>query len=227
MKKILKALLIVVCIIALCGCDGGGKIGVEEYQQEKKILALVSNYELSLSNGYNFVMEQKYNGNVVNSHSVSVCFDNANNLGYKFEYEKRLNEDIANGQYSETYLSSYYKDGKVATEQDGKWIWTDCQLDTFADVNISSFVFNILDLQNMQLTTDVNSVVLSFSIPDAKANRYLKVSDKSVKNLKFEVMTDLEMSNLVSFKMSYSQEKTTFEYCFVPYLGEVDIQLPQ
>ena len=164
---------------------------------------------------------------MVNEHTISIRLDNSNGtIGSRVEYKKDLNEDISQGQYTEVNATAYYRNSKIATYENGSWVWKNCQLSEFASINISSFNLDVSKLLDLNLSTSGKYSVLTFSIDDSSASAFLGVSG-SIKNLSFEIKTDANLQQLVSFVMTYSQELTTTKFGFTPYYGSVNIDLPE
>ena len=228
MKKLLVFLMAFVCIFSLAGCgDKNPDPVVDEYANHKQVLSLVDNYSVTGTNGFDYSLEQKLDGTVVNAHTISIRLDNSNGtIGSRVEYRKDLNEDISKGQYTEASATAYYKNNRIATYVNETWTWKNCTLDEFASINIDSFTFDINSLSNLNLSTSGKYAVLSFEIEDSKAASFLGVSG-SVKDLSFEIKTDTTYSKLVSFTMSYSQNLTSTYFIFTPYSGSVNVDIPE
>lgn len=224
MKKIVLFILTFVLMFSLAGC--GKKETVDELKDEKQVVSLVNSYVVDNTNGFDYSLEQKLSGNIVNAHAISIRLDNSNGtIGSRVEYKKDLNEDISQGQYTEVNATAYYKNSKIATYENDSWVWKNCQLNEFASINISSFNLDVSKLKNLNLSTSGKYSVLTFTVDDSSAAAFLGVSG-SVKNLSFEIKTDTNLQQLVSFVMSYSQELTTTKFSFTPYYGSVNIDLP-
>ena len=225
MKKIVLFILTFVLMFSLAGC--GKKETVDELKDEKQVVNLVNSYVVDNTNGFDYSLEQKLNGNIVNAHTISIRLDNSNGtIGSRVEYKKDLNEDISQGQYNEVNATAYYKNSKIATYENDSWVWKNCQLNEFASINISSFNLDVSKLKNLNLSTSGKYSVLTFTVDDSSAAGFLGVSG-SVKNLSFEIKTDTNLQQLVSFVMTYSQELTATKFSFIPYYGSVNIDLPQ
>ena len=98
-------------------------------------------------------------------------------------------------------------------------------MNEFASINICSFNLDVSKLKNLNLSTSGKYSVLTFTVDDSSAAAFLGVSG-SVKNLSFEIKTDANLQQLVSFVMTYSQELTSTKFSFAPYYGSVNIDLP-
>lgn len=227
MRKLLIFLMAFVCLFSLTGCGKKKKkAAVDEYENHKKVLALVDNYSAIGTNGFDYSLEQKLDGTVVNAHTISIRLDNSNGtIGSRVEYKKDLNEDTSKGQYTEVSATAYYKNNKIATYVNNVWTWKNCTLDEFLSINIGLFTFDINSLSNLSLSTSGKYAILSFKIDDSKAASFLGVSG-NIKNLSFEIKTDDTYSKLISFKMSYSQNLTSTYYNFAPYSGSVNVDIP-
>lgn len=224
MKKIVLFILTFVLMFSLAGC--GKSETVDNLKNEKQVVNLVNSYVVDNTNGFDYSLEQKLNGNIVNAHTISIRLDNSNGtIGSRVEYKKDLNEDISQGQYTEVNATAYYKNSKIATYENEAWVWKNCQLNEFASINISSFNLDVSKLKNLNLSTSGKYSVLTFTVDDSSAAAFLGVSG-SVKNLSFEIKTDTNLQQLVSFVMTYSQELTTTKFSFTPYYGSVNIDLP-
>lgn len=225
MKKIVLFILTFVLMFSLAGC--GKKETADELKDEKQVVNLVNSYVVDNTNGFDYSLEQKLNGNIVNAHTISIRLDNSNGtIGSRVEYKKDLNEDISQGQYNEVNATAYYKNSKIATYENDSWVWKNCQLNEFASINISSFNLDVSKLKNLNLSASGKYSVLTFTVDDSSAAGFLGVSG-SVKNLSFEIKTDTNLQQLVSFVMTYSQELTATKFSFIPYYGSVKIDLPQ
>ena len=136
MRKIIALMISIVCLFSLASC-GKSKTTTDEYVNEKQIFSLVNSYIVDGTNGFDYALEQKLNGNIVNSHTISIRLDNSNGtIGSRLEYKKDLNEDISQGQYTEVSATTYYKDNKIATFENDSWQWKNCQLNEFASVTL-------------------------------------------------------------------------------------------
>jgi len=226
MRKLLVFLMAFVCIFSLAGC-GEKEPTVDEFANHKQVISLVENYSISATNGFDYSLEQKLDGTVVNTHTISIRLDNSNGtIGSRVEYKKDLNEDISKGQYTEVSATAYYKNNKIATYVNDSWTWKNCTLDEFAAINIDSFAFDISSLSDLNLSTSGKYAVLTFKIDDSKAASFLGVSG-NIKDLSFEIKTDTSYSKLVSFTMSYSQNLTSTFFSFTPYSGSVNVDIPE
>lgn len=226
MRKIIALMIFIVCLFSLASC-GKNQTTTNEYVNEKQIFSLVNSYIVDGTNGFDYALEQKLNGNIVNSHTISIRLDNSNGtVGSRLEYKKDLNEDISQGQYTEVSATAYYKNSKIATYENDSWVWKNCQLSEFASVNINSFGFDVSKVTDLNLSTSGKYSVLTFKINDADASSFLGVS-KSIKNLSFEIKLSSSLEQLISFTMSYSQDMTNTQFSFTPYYGSVNIDLPE
>ncbi len=228
MKKLFVFLIALVCIFSLMGCNKKkNNPVVNEYENHKQVLSLVNNYSVTGTSGFDYSLEQKLAGTIVNAHIIKIRLDNSTGtIGSRIEYKKNLNEVISKDQYIEVSATTYYKNSKIATYINGEWIWKNCTLNEFVSLNIDSFTFDINSLDNLSLSTSGKYTVLSFEIDDSKAISFLGISD-SVKNLSFEIKTDTIYSKLISFTMSYSQNLTSTYFSFTPYFGSVNVDIPE
>jgi len=235
MKKSIIISLLLVCILALTiaftGCDGIGGQGTDNQDtlaNQSKILQLVKDYSPTETKGFDYTLEQKYKGSVVNSHSISLRLgiQGEEKVGERIESTKELNEDISKGLYTEKSATTYYKNGQVATYQEESWNLQDCSLEEFAKIKLSSFTFDLASLSNVALTEEGGIAVLRFSLPDNKTADFLGI-EKEVKDLTFEIKTSTDFKTLVSFAMSYFQTDTTTTFTLSVYTGSVNITVPQ
>lgn len=229
MKKIIVTLLALICTFSLAGCGEKNPPApvVDEFANHKQVISLVSNYEVSNAKGFDYSLEQRIDSTVVNAHTISILLDNSNGtIGSRVEYKKDLNEDISKGQYTEVNATSYYKNNKIATYVNGEWTWKNCTLEEFASININSFNIDVNSVKNLNLTSSGKYAVLSFTIDDSESALFLGVSG-DIKNLKFEIKTNSSYDQLVSFTMTFSQNKTSTEFRFTPYYGSVNVDIPK
>ncbi len=235
MKKIIVFIFAFISLLSLSSCNknNGGNTSEsdntpsgETLKEEKQMLELVNSYVVDGTNGFDYLLEQKLNGSVVNSHNIIVRLDNSSDvIGSRVESKKTLNEDLTQGQYTEVNATTYYKNNKIATFEDNLWKWKNCQFREFASVNISSFSFDANNLKELKLTSAGKFSVLTFKIDDADASTFLGING-NVKNLSFEIKANDQKNQLVSFNINYSQELTSTSFSFVPYYGSVNIELP-
>ena len=215
MRKVLISLSLLVFVFFLTSCSFNNN-SKEEIKDEDKVIALINEYKVDETNGFDYILEQKLNGVTINSHSIIIRLDKTNEvIGSRIENKKDLNENISQGQYTELSAEAYYKDGQIATFENGSWTWKSCKLSDFVSINISSFDIDITKVEGLVLSTSGQYKVLKFKVQDSEAAGFLGVSG-SIKDLSFEIKTDDSCERLISFVMSYSQNLTTTEFTFTP-----------
>ncbi len=226
MRKVLVLIITLVFIFLLSSCS----LNInpkEEVKDEDKVIALINEYKVEGTNGFDYSLEQKLNGVTINSHSIIIRLDNTNEtIGSRIESKKDLNEEISQGQYTELSGEAYYKNGQIATLENGELTWKSCNLSDFVSINISSFDIDITKLEELKLSEIGQNKVLTFMVKDSDASSFLGVSG-SIEDLSFEIKTDANCERLISFVMSYSQNLTTTKFTFTPYYGSVSIKLPE
>lgn len=227
MRKIIAAILVIVCTFSLVGCGRKEPKPVyDEYANHKKVFSLITNYEVKDTKGFDYSLEQKFNNTVVNAHNIVIRLDNSNGIiGSRIEYKKSLISDISKSQYTEINATAYYKDNKIATNIGDNWSWKNCSFEEFAGIKINSFNFNVDKVKNLNLITSGKYSVLTFNIEDSETTSFLGVSS-NIKDLKFEIKTNPSYDKLVSFVISYSQNMTSTEFKFIPYYGSVNVDIP-
>lgn len=228
MKKILVILMTFICLFSFVGCDEKEpEPTVDDYANHKKVIALVNNYSVVETNGFDYSLEQKLGERVTNAHTISIRLDNTGDtIGSRVEYQKSLNEDISKVQYTETSVTAYYKGNKIATYVDDAWTWKTCTLEEFVTINIGSFAFDFDSLTNLKLSASGKYSFLTFKIDDDNASSFLGING-DIKNLSFEIKTDDAYTKIVSFTMSYSQNLTSTRFSFTPYSGSINIDIPE
>lgn len=227
MKKIIAFIFSLFIIISLSSCGGSSSSNKEETSDEKIILNLVNEYDSTNTKGFDYELSQYLNNSIVNSHKITLRIDNdSETIGLRVEYQKNLNDDITKEQFTETTVTTYYKNNKVAVYENNSWNWKNCSFDEFSKSNIKDFNFDISKLSNVNLDSSGKYNILTFGIDDSNTKSFLGVSS-SVKDLKFEIKTDSDKKQLISLDMNYSQDLTTTKISFIPYYGSVNVSLPQ
>ena len=171
--------------------------------EERSLLSLVDNYEISKSYGYDYSVIQYVDSVVTNSHKVSIRINEDFCKAKKVEYTKKLNYGDSDSQFSETTFTTYFNNGKLVKDNES----TTITLEDFAKCNISEFDL----IQKAQIMDDLTLVksgiynILSFNVSESNSKNFLGITS-SVKKLKVEIKVNQDLSKLVSFKISYNQD---------------------
>lgn len=231
MKKLLCVILGILFVFALVAC-GGEKTDPEssttedQIRPEEKVLFLVEKLDVSQANGFDYALEQTLNDTVVNQHTVSVRLNSANGtVASRVETRKSLNEEFTGDQFTETTVTTYYRNGQIATQGNGAWSWNDGSLDEFLSVNLQALRFDFSLLRDLNFTTSGEQSVLTFRIDDANAAAFLGIT-QAVKDLSFEIKSDVAGEKLLSFTMRYAQDLTSTVISLTSYSGSTNITLP-
>lgn len=232
MKKFLCVILGILCVLALVACGGGmtdsaTTVETEEpTRPESALLSLVENFDASKVNGFDYAAEQKTGQTAVNRHTVSVRLNSANGtVASRVESRMSLNEDFTGDQFTETTVTTYYRNGKIAEQENETWVWKDGSLDEFLSVNLEALRFDFSLLRDLNLSTSGNQSELTFRIDDANAAAFLGIT-RAVKDLSFEIKADAAGEKLLSFTMRYAQDLTSTVISLTSYLGSTNITLP-
>ena len=231
MKKLLCVILGILCLFALVAC-GGEKTDPESSTikettcPEAALLSLVESFDASKVNGFDYALEQTLNNTIVNRHTVSIRLNSANGtVASRVETRKSLNEDFTGDQFTETTVTTYYRNGQIATQGNGVWSWNDGSLDEFLSVNLQALRFDFSLLRDLNFTTSEEQSVLTFRIDDANAAAFLGIT-RAVKDLSFEIKSDAAGEKLLSFTMRYAQDLTSTVISLTSYSGSTNITLP-
>lgn len=231
MKKFLCVILGILCVLALVACgkektDPEATATEEPTRPEAALLSLVESFDASKVNGFDYALEQTLNDTIVNRHTVSIRLNSANGtVASRVETRKSLNEEFDGNQFTETTVTTYYRNGQIATQGNGVWSWNDGSLDEFLSVNLQALRFDFSLLRDLNFTTSEEQSVLTFRIDDANAAAFLGIT-RAVKDLSFEIKSDAAGEKLLSFTMRYAQDLTSTVISLTSYSGSTNITLP-
>lgn len=231
MKKFLCVILGILCVLAFVACgkektDPAATATEEPTRPEAALLSLVESFDASKVNGFDYALEQTLNDTIVNRHTVSIRLNSANGtVASRVETRKSLNEEFDGDQFTETTVTTYYRNGQIATQENGAWSWNDGSLDEFLSVNLEALRFDFSLLRDLNLSTSGNQSELTFRIDDANAAAFLGIT-RAVKDLSFEIKADAAGEKLLSFTMRYAQDLTSTVISLTSYSGSTNITLP-
>lgn len=229
MKRLVSFVIILISIISLSSCKKPEKIKEDPYLDHKKVLTLISEYDVMVTNGFDYITIQKLKNSstIVNSHSIMVRLNKENKIiGVRTEKSKKLNENIIDDQYTETTKCAYFNNNKIGVFRDNKWNWKSCSFEDFVIVNISSLNLNIDNFKDFELAEEATYNALNIKIDDTKVNTIFE-GLSNAKNLAIEIKTDKDYKRLISLDISYLQKLTQISFSFVPYYENVDINIPE
>lgn len=195
----------------------------EESTESYKILSLVSEFDIRATNGFDYSLSQYYRDEVVNTHHIICRIDSENpNKAIKIEESKQLNNKISDEQFIISSQTYYFLQDKIGIATNQEICWQQCDFDDFIDIKLNNFIFSTESLENLLLSNGELDKTLTFTVPNTNENPFLDI-DKKINNISFEIKTDLEISKLISLKMSYYQKITRTTFIFEPYYGEVNL----
>ena len=225
MRRIASIIMVFIFLIILASCGKKFK-SADSQKDEKQVIALINSYSVKETNGFDYSLEQSYGDTIVNAHYITLRLDHSNGLiGSRDESKRELNNDLSDGQFTNTRAISYYKDDRIATYENDSWNWKTCSFDEFALIKISSFNFDLSKLNNLKFTSSGNNKVLTIIVDDSYSSTFLGIQE-NVKNLVLTITVNSNLNELISFEMNYSQNLTSTKFVFIPYYNSVNIVFP-
>ena len=123
MKKTLVFIFSLLLAFSLFGCSYNRPTSkTKTTDTTDKIISLVTGFNVSDTNGFDYSLKQIYESQVVNFHSVNLRIDDENNQASRIETIKELNGNINESLYNESTIETYYKNNEIIIKDNDEWI---------------------------------------------------------------------------------------------------------
>lgn len=203
-----------------------GSEQTDPFAKHKKILKSVTDFDVSATSGFDYLLDQKVGNATTNSHEISLRVNRKNDVKAR-RYEKvvKLNDKVDGEQFTITEETMYYHNNQVGRYEEGSWNWSAGEINGFTAVNIGNFNFDITKMTNVAISGAEGNEQLVFNVPNKQIENVFG-ERLDFNNVLFSVLFNPNTNELVEIDLSYNQQISATTFTFVPIYGDVTVIIP-